>query len=42
MDLQGIVGGLIAWLVGGIFWILESVGIQGPVLGFVKNLYKDL
>jgi NADH-quinone oxidoreductase subunit H len=28
--------------VGGIFWILESVGIQGPVLGFVKNLYKDL
>jgi NADH-quinone oxidoreductase subunit H len=42
MDLHGGVSGLVDWVVGGLFWIIGGLGIQGPVVGWAKGLYADL
>ncbi|MBM4248967.1 MAG: NADH-quinone oxidoreductase subunit NuoH [Euryarchaeota archaeon] len=42
MDLYSAVSGLVNWVVGGLFGLVEGLGLRGPVVVFLRDLYGSL
>ncbi|MGQ9583434.1 MAG: NADH-quinone oxidoreductase subunit NuoH [Thermoplasmatota archaeon] len=42
MDLYSAVQSLVGWLVGGVFGLLEGLGLRGPGMQLLRNIYASL
>lgn len=42
MDLYSVVHGLVNWVIGGVLWLLDSLGFRGPVMQFARWLVAAL